>query len=159
MGFFLYATGSFLKNPRAANSRLLVSKEMLCYDEAIKEAIGMRNVRCHDCGKRYNFDKDDFCPKCGAFTQPPHQTRIGMDGRVVRVDGINETNHTNSFVHAELHGENRERRGSDLERTRKSSALKKAELKSPLAKLHQQGTSLSDLGNMLGDMLGDFLKE
>ena len=82
-----------------------------------------------------------------------------MDGRVVRVDGINETNHTNSFVHAELHGENRERRGSDLERTRKTPALKKAELKSPLAKLHQQGTSLSDLGNMLGDMLGDFLKE
>ena len=26
----------------------------------------MRNVRCHDCGKRYNFDKDDFCPRCGA---------------------------------------------------------------------------------------------
>jgi hypothetical protein len=38
-GLFLYATGSFLKNSLVANSRLLVSKGMLCYDETIKEAI------------------------------------------------------------------------------------------------------------------------
>ena len=109
----------------------------------------MRNVQCHDCGKRYNFDKDDFCPKCGAFTQPPHKTRIGMDGRVIRVDGINERNHYNSFLHAELHDENRERKGSMLERGTKNSILKRAELKSPLAKIQ----------NMLGDMIGDFLGE
>lgn len=119
----------------------------------------MRNVQCHDCGKRYNFDKDDFCPKCGAFTQPPHKTRISTDGRVVRVDGINERNHENSFVHAELHGENRERRGSALERAEKSSILKRAELKSPLAKLHQQGASLTDLSNMLGDVIGELLSD
>lgn len=75
----------------------------------------MRNVRCHECGKRYNYDVDDFCPRCGAFTQPVRTSRIGVDGTVVRVDGINEQNHKNSFVHAELHGENRKRRGTHLE--------------------------------------------
>lgn len=75
----------------------------------------MRNVKCHDCGKRYNFDIDDFCPKCGAFTQPARASRIGMDGTVIRQDGINEQNHKNSFVHRELHAESRKRKGSVLE--------------------------------------------
>ena len=30
----------------------------------------MRKVQCAECGKRYDFDEDDFCPKCGAFNQP-----------------------------------------------------------------------------------------
>jgi len=34
----------------------------------------VRKVVCHDCRKRYDFDKDDFCPRCGAFTQPPART-------------------------------------------------------------------------------------
>lgn len=76
----------------------------------------MRRVRCHECGKRYDFDVDDFCPKCGAFNQPVRKSRISADGSVVRVDGINERYHAKSFVHAELHEENRERKGSPLER-------------------------------------------
>lgn len=74
----------------------------------------MRKVQCHECGKRYDFDADDFCPKCGAFNQPPKDVRIGADGVPVRVDGINERNHQRSFVHAELHEENRERRAVGL---------------------------------------------
>lgn len=31
----------------------------------------MRRVRCHHCGKGYNYDQDEFCPKCGAFNSPP----------------------------------------------------------------------------------------
>lgn len=31
----------------------------------------MRKVRCHHCGKGYNYDQDEFCPKCGAFNPPP----------------------------------------------------------------------------------------
>ena len=27
----------------------------------------MRKVRCYECGKTYDYDTDDFCPKCGAF--------------------------------------------------------------------------------------------
>lgn len=31
----------------------------------------MRNVCCADCGKRYDYDVDDFCPRCGSFNPPP----------------------------------------------------------------------------------------
>ena len=114
----------------------------------------MRIVHCHDCGKRYNFDKDDFCPRCGAFTQPPPATRIGMDGRVVRVEGINEKNHRESFVHAEYHDENRERKGSMLEKGSIASVLQKAQLKSPLV---QNKAGSGDLLSGLSDILGSFL--
>lgn len=30
----------------------------------------MRMIRCKDCGRRYDYDKDDFCPKCGAYNPP-----------------------------------------------------------------------------------------
>lgn len=115
----------------------------------------MRTVRCHDCGKRYNFDKDDFCPRCGAFTQPPPETRIGMDGRVVRVEGINEKNHRESFVHAEYHDENRERKGSVLEKGNLMSVLQKAQKSSPLV---QNKIGNSDLFSGLSDFLGDLLE-
>ena len=74
----------------------------------------MREGRCHECGKVYNFDAEDFCPRCGAFTQPPKSTAIDADGSVIRVEGINEKNHAGSFVHEELHEENRERRRTGL---------------------------------------------
>lgn len=69
----------------------------------------MQRVKCEECGKVYNFDMDDFCPRCGAFNQPPKASAINADGSVIRLDGINEKNHTGSFVHEELHEENRER--------------------------------------------------
>ncbi len=28
-------------------------------------------IICRDCGRRYDYDKDDFCPKCGSFNPPP----------------------------------------------------------------------------------------
>ena len=70
----------------------------------------MRKVRCYECGKTYDYDTDDFCPKCGAFNQPPKSTTIDANGAVIRVDGINERGHAGSFVHEELHEENREER-------------------------------------------------
>ena len=76
----------------------------------------MRKVQCGECGRRYDFDIDDFCPKCGAFNQPAQSWRIDRNGSVVRVDGINEENHRGSFVHRELHAEDRERRRVGLER-------------------------------------------
>ena len=74
----------------------------------------MRRVHCGECGKGYDYDEDGFCPRCGAFNQPPRSTRVNADGSVVRVDGLNEANHAGSFVHRELHEENRERRNSGL---------------------------------------------
>lgn len=74
----------------------------------------MRRVRCHECGKSYDFDVDDFCPGCGAFTQPKKSSVIDASGAVIRVDGINERGHQASFVHEEFHEENRERRRMGL---------------------------------------------
>ena len=80
------------------------------------ERVGdtMRKVRCYECGKTYDYDTDDFCPKCGAFNQPPKSTTIDANGAVIRVDGINERGHAGSFVHEELHEENRERKRMGL---------------------------------------------
>lgn len=75
----------------------------------------MRIVKCYECGKRYNYDEDGFCPGCGAFNQPKALSRIGADGSVVWVEGINRRNHEGSFLHDEYHAENRERKGSVLE--------------------------------------------
>lgn len=77
----------------------------------------MQRVRCYDCGKAYNYEEDCFCPNCGAFNQPRRSLRIGADGSVVRVDGINEANHAGSFVHQELHEEKRERRRIGLDKS------------------------------------------
>ena len=74
----------------------------------------MRKIRCYECGRRYDFDVDDFCPKCGAFNQPGKSVRIGADGAVVRSDGLNEKNHAGSFVHQEFHAENRVRKAVGL---------------------------------------------
>ena len=77
----------------------------------------MRKVRCYDCGKSYDYDEDGFCPSCRAFNPPRQDLRIGADGSVVRVDGLNEINHVNSFVHQELHEEKRERRRVGLDKS------------------------------------------
>lgn len=96
----------------------------------------MRKIRCYECGKSYDFDIDDFCPKCGAFNQPLRNTRIGADGSVVHVDGINERNHANSFVHAELHEENRERKAAGLSKGIKRTA--KAAVSRPVQTAYQK---------------------
>lgn len=75
----------------------------------------MRRVQCEECGKRYDFDEDDFCPRCGAFNQPGRNGRVTIRDGAVRVDGINEVNHQDSFTHRELHAEERERRKLGLD--------------------------------------------
>ena len=75
----------------------------------------MRKVHCYACGKGYDYDDDGFCPKCGAFNLPPHINRIDADGTVIRVDGLNERGHANSFLHEELHAEDRKRRKLGLD--------------------------------------------
>ena len=34
----------------------------------------MRTVQCYECRKRYDYDEDGFCPRCGAFNQPARST-------------------------------------------------------------------------------------
>ena len=31
----------------------------------------MRKVTCASCGRPYDYDSDDFCPKCGSYNPPP----------------------------------------------------------------------------------------
>lgn len=82
----------------------------------------MRKIRCYECGKSYDFDIDDFCPKCGAFSQPGKSLCIGADGTVVRTDGLNEKNHAGSFVHQEFHMENQIRKAVGLSKSVKRPA-------------------------------------
>lgn len=69
----------------------------------------MRRIVCDECGKPYDYDRDEFCPKCGAFNQPVKTWTTDSQGNVRRVDGVNEANHTGSFVHSEVHKEKRVR--------------------------------------------------
>ena len=84
----------------------------------------MRKVKCYECGKTYDYDEDGFCPNCGAFNQPGHSAAIAADGSVIRVDGLNERNHKGSFVHRELHEENRERKAKGLSKETRRPLIK-----------------------------------
>lgn len=75
----------------------------------------MRLITCEDCGKRYDFDREDFCPRCGAFNHPANLWRVDQAGNVVRADGINEVNHAGSFSHKEVHAEKAQRRRVGLD--------------------------------------------
>ena len=78
----------------------------------------MASVRCYECKKSYNYYEDAFCPRCGCFNQPPRASRIDATGNIFYHDGINEKNHTGSFVHKEYHTENRRRAFTKLEAKR-----------------------------------------
>ena len=93
----------------------------------------MRKVRCIECGKTYDYDEDGFCPRCGAFNQPSRD----MGGAVVRTaerrDGLNEKGHGGSFLHREYHAEERQRRGTGLERdTDRASSSRRQTAAKPL---------------------------
>ena len=77
----------------------------------------MRVVKCYECAKLYNYDEDAFCPRCGAFNQPPRSVQINGHGDVVHRDGINERGHAGSFLHEEYHAENRLRRKNGLDQS------------------------------------------
>ena len=62
---------------------------------------------CSECKKVYDYNVDDFCPRCGAYNQPP---KSGSTTAVIRKDGVNEQNHAGSFVHREVHQEKAQRR-------------------------------------------------
>jgi len=71
---------------------------------------------CEECKKVYDYDVDDFCPRCGAYNPPKKTWGIDSMGNVVRVDGVNEANHKGSFVHKEVHREKAARRIFGLDR-------------------------------------------
>lgn len=84
----------------------------------------MSKVQCYECKKSYDYYEDGFCPRCGAFNQPPRASRIDANGNIVYHEGINEKNHTGSFVHKEYHRENRKRAFTVLEQDIKRPAVR-----------------------------------
>lgn len=81
----------------------------------------MRQIVCEECGRRYDFEKEDFCPRCGAFNQPVKTWTTDAQGNIRRVDGINEADHAGSFVHSEVHREKRIRRAKGMDRGGKNT--------------------------------------
>lgn len=69
----------------------------------------MRRIVCDECRKWYDYDRDEFCPRCGAFNQQAKTWTTDSLGNIRRVDGVNEVNHAGSFVHSEVHREKRVR--------------------------------------------------
>lgn len=77
----------------------------------------MPTVTCYDCKKKYDYAEDGFCPRCGSFNQPRKGSyTVSANGDIVRADGINEASHSGSFVHAEYHTEERERKRLGLDK-------------------------------------------
>lgn len=105
----------------------------------------MRRIRCYECGKSYDYDEDCFCPKCGAFNQPPRSIAIASDGSVVRRDGLNERNHKGSFAHEEFHEENRERKIMGLSKGVKRTA--RAAVRPPVQTASQKARDRSEKKN------------
>lgn len=96
----------------------LVKRTKMWYDkDCRKEADVMSKVQCYECKRTYDYDEDGFCPRCGAFNQPPRARRIDANGNIVYQDGINEKAHAGSFVHQEYHSENRRRAATPLEQS------------------------------------------
>ena len=42
----------------------------------------MATIRCKSCGKTYNYAKEGFCPKCGAYNRPPRQEWVDAEGGI-----------------------------------------------------------------------------
>lgn len=77
----------------------------------------MQRIVCEECGKQYDFERDDFCPKCGAFNQPVKTWGTDAQGNVIRLHGVSEKNHADSFVHSEVHKEKRVRQLKGMDRS------------------------------------------
>lgn len=80
----------------------------------------MHRIICEDCKKSYDYAKDEFCPRCGAFNPPTKTWSTDSQGNIIRVDGVNESTHTGSFVHREVHREKTIRKITGMDRRPKS---------------------------------------
>lgn len=111
----------------------------------------MRRIVCDECKKWYDYDRDEFCPRCGAFNQPVKTWTTDSQGNVQRVDGVNEQNHAGSFVHSEVHKEKRIRqaRGMDWE-GKKTNVRRPAPAASrPAARPQKQSDSAQNLKRVI----------
>ena len=86
----------------------------------------MKRIVCEECKKVYDYDRDEFCPRCGAFNPPVRTWGVDAQGNVVRVDGVSEQNHAGSFVHREVHREKAVRRALGMDWNKAKGARRPA---------------------------------
>ena len=48
------------------------------------------NVFCENCKKWYDYSKEEFCPRCGAFNQPVKTWGTDSQGNIIRLNGGKE---------------------------------------------------------------------
>ncbi len=41
-------------------------------------------LRCQSCGKRYDYQKDEICPKCGAYNSPNDDQRLALERQILQ---------------------------------------------------------------------------
>ena len=92
------------------------------------EEESMTKLRCAECGRVYTYEVDDFCPRCGAYNQPP---KTGE--QTTHKDGLSESNHEGSFTHREFHQEKVERKKLRLDQPFKESVKSVKRVQEPLA--------------------------
>ena len=103
----------------------------------------MRQIVCEDCKRRYDYDRDEFCPRCGAFNQPVKVWGMDSQGNIRRVDGVNEQNHAASFVHKEVHTEKRVRQAKGMDQSRPPQQKPAARRPAPAARQQPQPSKAS----------------
>lgn len=110
----------------------------------------MRKIVCEECRKHYDYDKDEFCPKCGAFNQPVKTWGTDAQGNVIRIHGVNEQNHAGSFVHSEVHREKqiRQAQGMDQKHPAPMPVAPRGSIRQP-ARPAQQKKTASELPKAL----------
>lgn len=110
----------------------------------------MRAVRCEECGKRYDYDVDDFCPRCGAFNQPPRTIQVNSDGTIGQRHEMGGRDHRESFLHQEYHEENRQRRGTPLAQSTKRRTVRPA----PASLRQEQRQTVKNPAKVVGWIIG-----
>lgn len=67
-------------------------------------------IICRDCGRRYDYDKDDFCPKCGSFNPPPDSDATRLEQEMLA--GFRPSAEISSAPHKTARGRGHPTRGS-----------------------------------------------
>ena len=118
----------------------------------------MRLIMCEECRKRYDCEKDDFCPRCGAFNQAVKTWTTDAQGNIRRVDGVNEANHAGSFVHSEVHKEKQIRQAKGMDWNRKTAPQRRQPPKpAPQGKFPQQSRPPVKTAGTISTVKGIFL--
>ena len=103
-------------------------------------------LSCCGCGGSVPSDAPAEIPACACYVALTFDDgpRQGTTCRLL--DGLNESNHRGSFVHSELHEENKERRASGLSKGTKRSSRKTAQ---PALRQRQKQAGSQSIGAVI----------